>query len=124
MISRKGRGARTDKLKCVLDNCYETAVVGTEYFSPKQHGGIYGTVYRQYFTTSLPTDLTSGNNVAQLIDCTLRAYDTLDRYTARGLFKTTSLCIKQTGEAGKSNLVLILGVPFVGLINGWVEYTK
>ena len=29
---------------------FETAVDSVEYYSPNQHGGIYGTIYRQYFT--------------------------------------------------------------------------
>ena len=35
------------------DGTFETAQVGTEYISPNQHGGYFGTVYRQYFTGTL-----------------------------------------------------------------------
>lgn len=127
MIFRKAKGARTDKLECVLDNCHETPVVGTEYYSPKQHGGTYGTIYRQYFTTSLPADLTSGDNVSRLIDYALFVHDSTDRYALRGWSDNGSASgqIKLLGTSGNNNLLLGLGGVFSGnIIDGWVEYTK
>lgn len=38
------------KLRRSSDGVYETAQYSTEYYSPNQYGGIYGTVYRKYFT--------------------------------------------------------------------------
>jgi hypothetical protein len=38
------------KLRRSSDGAYETAQYSTEYYSPNQYGGIYGTVYRRYFT--------------------------------------------------------------------------
>ena len=124
MIFRKPKGARTDKLKCVGTEHWETPVVGTEYLSPKQHGGFFGTVYRQYFTTSLPSDLTSGDNVAALLDYMIRAHNDTNRHTVRGLYSGTILCISHSGTSGNGNLTLTLGAPMTTVINGWVEYTK
>jgi hypothetical protein len=48
---------------------FGTVASNTEYLSPNQYGGIFGTVYMQYFSGStLPTSLTSGGNVAILVD--------------------------------------------------------
>ena len=44
-VSTKGNS----KLMKVSDDLFETAQTGVEYYSPSQHGGIYGTVYRKYF---------------------------------------------------------------------------
>ncbi len=127
MLRRKAKGARTDKLKCAADNLWEIAAVGREYFSPKQNGGIYGTVYRQYFTTSLPADLTSGNNVSRIVDFMVVGHDGTDRYIARGLLGdgTDALGIRLGGMSGNSNATLIASGLFTGNVElGWIDYTK
>lgn len=127
MISRKCKGARTSKLQCVLDNDWETPAIGMEYYSPKQNGGAYGTVYRQYFTTALPADLTSGDNVSRIMDFMVVAHDGTDRYTARGLLGdgTDALGICLDGTSGNSNMTLITLGMFSGNVEfGWVDYTK
>lgn len=127
MLRRKPRGARTDKLKCVTHYNWETPVVGNEYLSPKENGGIYGTIYRQYFTTSLPSDLTSGNNVSRILDFTVVAHDGTDRYIARGLLGdgTDAIGIRLDGTSGNSNMTLIASGMFSGNVEfGWVDYTK
>ncbi len=126
MINRKNWGGRTDKLKNYQDNCYEIAMVGNEYFSPKQHGGIYGTVYRQYFTTTLPADLTSGNNVSKLLDYTIIALGGGNRHVLRGFASdggSVESYIHLTGTSGNNNLLLVVTGVFSSP-EGWVEYTK
>lgn len=38
------------QLRRSSDGSYVTTAVSTEYYSPDQHGGIYGTVYRKYYS--------------------------------------------------------------------------
>lgn len=124
MINRKAKGARTDKLKCVESNCFELCVLGCEYFASDQRGGIHGTIYRQYFTTSLPSNLTSGDNVSRLIDHGIMVTDDINRYLFRGWADRGTACaaIYLTGASGYGNLVISSSV--LTLIEGWVEYTK
>lgn len=124
MIYRKPKGARTDKLKCVEHSCFETCVCGCEYYSPKQRGGIYGPVYRQYFTTLLPSDLTSGNKVSRLIDHSMIVTDGTNRYLFRGWADRAGIvaAIYLTGTSGNGNLMP--NVAGMTLQDGWVEYTK
>lgn len=127
LLHRKPKGARTDKLKNVATGCFEIAQVGVEYQGPKQNGGIYGIVYRQYFTTSLPADLTTGNNVSRIVDFTVIGHDGTDRYTARGLLGdgTDALGIRLDGTSGNSNATLITLGLFTGNVQfGWIDYTK
>ena len=49
------------KLFKVSTSVFETAVRGTEYNSPNQHGGLYGTVFRKYF--AIPDILSAGLTV-------------------------------------------------------------
>lgn len=103
------------------------AVVGVEYLSPDQKSGLHGTIYRQYFTTALPAGLTSGDNVAKLIDFALEAADATHRYTTRGWGNdgTKGLNISLSGTTGNGDLALSVTGTFAGnLIAGWVDYTK
>ena len=105
----------------------QNAQVGTEFISPEQHGGIYGTIFRQYFNTSLPSDLTSGSNVSRLIDFTVVADTGVDRFTVSGWSSdgTNTVIIRLTGTSGNGNLILSSSGTFAGNIQfGWVDYTK
>jgi len=103
-----------------------TYVLNTEYLSPEQHGGIYGTVYRQYFNASLPSSLTSGNTVAMLIDYSIRYVTTANRGVARGWSQdgANTATINLVGTSGKSNLLLWLSGTITTAWLGWVDYTK
>jgi hypothetical protein len=124
MINRKNNGVRTDKLKCVEHECFETCVSNCEYYSPNQRGGIDGIVYRQYFADTLPAALTSGDPVSKLIDYALEVDDATDRHLLRGWSDngTISGIIKLSGTSGYGNLSL--SAVGVTVISGWVEYTK
>lgn len=103
------------------------AVVDTEYLSPEQHGGIYGTVYRQYFNITLPADLTSGDNVSKLIDFMVNVDGSSNRNVIRGWADngTNKAAVRLNGLSGNSNLSIILAGDYIGnLSTGWVDYTK
>ena len=103
-----------------------TYVLNTEYLSPEQHGGIYGTVYRQYFNASLSSSLTSGNNVAMLIDYAIRYATSTSRNVTRGWGNdgTSAATINLTGTSGNSNLALANSGSIIAIWLGWVDYTK
>ena len=106
----------------------EVYVVGVEYRSPNQHGGIYGTVYRQYFTTSLPSDLTSGNNVTGMIDyCIQFTYGADPRGVGHGNATAygssdNHMYIQLSGASGGGNLSI--NSTDYSAKRGWVDYTK
>lgn len=118
-------GRYNTKLQRVDNDEWESAQAGVEYYSNDQCGGIYGTVYRQYFTTSLPGGLTSGNNILKLVDYSISFNDGGNRGVARGYtsYSTTAdVQIMLSGTSGYGNLSLS-GVTWT-VIGGWVEYTK
>ena len=106
----------------------QNAVVGVEYNSPEQHGGIYGIIYRQYFTTALPSNLTSGSIVSGLIDCCIQLkYTTSSRGLAHGnatAFGSSDnhIYIMLSGASGLGNLSL--NKTGYTSLKGWVDYTK
>ena len=105
-----------------------TPTVNVETISPNQHGGYYGTVYRTYFTTSLPAALTSGNNVSRILDFMAWAHlvSAGERYCIRGWASDGAgnfFDIDLTGTTNtKGNMVM--GVGGFVLHDGWVDYTK
>ena len=123
-ISRKPKGARTDRLKCCTTNCFKITAVGVEYISPQQQGGIYGTIYRQFLTTSLPAALTSGSIVTRLVDYCLVVDDASNRHTCKGWFDdgTNEAGIALSGTSGGGNLSLV--ATGLTVQSGWVDYTK
>ena len=120
-------GSTDTKLQRVDNDAWETAQDGVEYYSPIQNGRKHGIVYRQYFATSLPSDLTSGNNVSRLIDFSLLGHSGANRYMTRGISSdgTNMFYIVLIGISGNSNLLLTALGWFNGNVtNGWVDYTK
>ncbi len=116
------------KLKRADTGAWETAQVGVEYESPKQQGGIYGTVYRQFFAATLPADLTSGNNVTGMIDYLIQfKYTGTDRGIGHGNATAYGagddhIYIMLSGASGAGNL----SFAKTGYTSqkGWVDYTK
>lgn len=98
--------------------------VGAEYESPDQLSGIHGQIYRQFFTTALPGDLTSGDNVSKLIAHEMIVTDDINRYVFRGWADRGSgaASIYLTGDTGNGNLVISSAV--FTIVSGWVDYTK
>ncbi len=119
------------KLWDVAGGHFETAVVNTEYYSPDQHGGIYGTIYRQYFTTSLTSTnprLDTGSLVTKMIDFVLHTkYTGDDRGVAHGNMTAygssdNHAYIMLSGASGGGNLSFAL--TGYSITTGWVDYTK
>jgi hypothetical protein len=113
------------KMRRVSTGLFETAAVDTEMYSPEQHGGIYGTIYRQYFGATLPASLTSGSVVTKLVDYAINVLDGTTRHVVRDWSTNGGVYtahIELSGASGGGNLTLILGT-FTAQ-NGWVDYTK
>lgn len=104
-----------------------SAVVDTEYVSSEQHGGIYGKVFRQYFTTALPSSLTTGNTVSKLIDYHINMILVADvaRHIGQGWSDdgTDLVLIRLVGTSGNNNLTMASSAGMT-IENGWVDYTK
>lgn len=123
--------AYAGQLMRVNDSVFETAVTGTEYFSSNQNGGIYGTIYRQYFTTTLTTTnprLDTGNSVTGLIDYAIQfTYGADPRGLAHGnaaQFGSGSnrMYIQLSGASGGGNLS-IDNLSYTAYA-GWIDYTR
>lgn len=117
------------KLWDVAGGHFETAATGIEYYSPDQHGEIYGIVYRQYFGATLPSSLTSGSNVTKLLDFCVefKFSGSGDRSIAHGSTPAygsgdSRIRIVLSGSSGAGNLSWS-NDTYVPL-TGWVDYTK
>ena len=115
----------------VAGSNFETAVVNTEYYSSNQHGGIYGTIYRQYFNTVLTSTnprLDTGSRVTKMVDFVLHTkYTGNDRGVAHGNMTAYGSSddhayIMLSGASGGGNLSFSL--TGYSIITGWVDYTK
>ena len=124
------RGFATELWNVVGGN-WETAAVSTEYYSPNQCGGIYGTIYRQYFTTALTSTnprLDTGSRVTKMVDYVLHTkYTTADRGVGHGNMTAfgssdNHAYLMLSGASGGGNLSF--GLTGYSIITGWVDYTK
>ncbi len=103
----------------------EKANTDTEYISPNQHGGIYGTIYRMYWKG----DRTSGNviveNVAGIIGGWIRSHDNSNRYVdaARYHDGKNHTWYRLSKKSGNGDITLQKSGAFF-LMNGWVDYIK
>ncbi|SNR95540.1 hypothetical protein SAMN05446037_100270 [Anaerovirgula multivorans] len=64
IVSGEVTTVATGKLKRVSDGVWVTATNTVEYFSPNQHGGIHGTVYRKYFSVAANGSLGGTTTIA------------------------------------------------------------
>ena len=110
---------------------WETAAVNIEYYSPNQCGGIYGTVYRQYFNTVLTSTnprLDTGSIVTKMVDYVIHSkYTTADRGLGHGNMTAygssdNHAYLMLSGASGGGNLSF--GLTGYTVITGWVDYTK
>ncbi len=124
------RGFATE-LWDVVGGHFETAVVNTEYYSPNQCGGIYGTIYRQYFNTVLTSTnprLDTGNNVTGMIDYSIQfKYTGDDRGLGHGNATAygssdNHIYVMLGGASGAGNLVF--APTGYTIQRGWADYTK
>ncbi len=120
-------GGFAGRLKKVSGGTYEVPADGTEYYSPDQQGGKYGTVYRMYIA---PSWINGYNFVSigangSLINTALQVLNTAnseeevitdvsysDVYRAR--------IVKSTAN---NYLILHVGTGYT-LLGGWVDYSK
>lgn len=115
------------KLKRADNGQWEFVQKNVEYISPNQHGGIYGTIYIQYFDTTLSSSLTTGDNVAMLVDWVVRFEIGGNRAIASGYttaYGTGDSRVQMTlsGASGKGSLTLFADT--YAILDGWVDYTK
>ncbi len=124
------KGFGTQFMK-VSDNTFEDAVVGTEYYSPNQHGGIYGQIYRQYFGSGLTSTnprIDTGSIVTGMIDyATQFTYAGDPRGMGHGNVTAygdsdNHLYLQLSGSSGGGN-ISVNAISYV-LVRGWVDYTK
>ncbi len=124
------RGFATE-LWDVAGGNWETAVVNTEYYSPNQCGGIYGTIYRQYVNavlTSTNPRLDTGSRVTKMVDYVFHSkYTGNDRGVGHGNMTAygssdNHAYLMLSGASGGGNLSLAL--TGYSVITGWVDYTR
>ncbi len=106
-----------NKLQRIDNGAYETAQVGVEYYSPNQHGGIYGIICRQYHGTKSNGNQIAITGITKLVDF-------------------GGLCDSQTAYNGYTNdgtnyIYVNKGVDLVQfnisgltLNEGWIDYVK
>ena len=128
--------SRSGKLEKVSDNSFEVAQTGTEYYSPDQHGGTYGTVYRQYFSgtsatlslsawpSTTTTELFTVTGAVELIGVEIAFNTGTSRHVAGYNVSGTSW-INQPFLGGTNALKVNYGSTFdAKAYTGWVDYTK
>lgn len=104
-------------LKRVDTGVYETAQIGVEYYSPDQHGGIYGTVYRQYHGAKTNGQTITTTGITNLV-------------SFGGTFNSDTCYFGFAGD-GVSRITLTritnavrCDVTGWNITTGWVDYTK
>jgi len=116
------------------DMTWETAVDDVRYFSPDQQGGIYGKIFRKYFTFG---PLVNGGNIiandADFITATCRILGSggggfADNDVSYSLGYNTSggTLTSVSGGADDDFFVYVGGSPGTGgecILKGWVDYT-
>jgi hypothetical protein len=107
----------SSQLEIAATGVYATAVAGTAYISPEQHGGIYGTIYRQYFGVKTTTQTIATVDIDVILDCAV--WDATAKLVYRG-----------THDDGTDTMKLAVGTDTVvfTIVNlvctkGWVDYT-
>ena len=128
IIAKKGFATQ---LWDIAGGNWETAIINTEYYSPNQCGGIYGTIYRQYFTTALTSTnprLDNGGIVTKMVDYVLHTQYTS---SARGVGHGNMTAY---GSSDNHAYLMLSGISGGGdlsfaldgysVLTGWVDYTR
>lgn len=105
------------KLRRVDTGLWEAAQIGVEYYSPNQHGGIYGTIYRQYHGALAHDASISISGITKMVDNggTFNGDVNYSGHTSDG---TDHLYIYRVANAVKMSITTWLHT------DGWVDYTK
>jgi len=92
----------------------------TEALSPDQHGGIYGTVYRQYHGAKVTTAVVAAVGITKLINAS-GSYETTRTYSGDVDDGTDSIII----TLGTDEVVFtIAGAGVFTCDSGWIDYAK
>lgn len=114
--SKLTKSIETDKLKRVDTSIYETATAGVEYISPDQHGGYFGTIYRQYHGVKEHGNSITITGITKLIDFGGR-WNTINVYG--GLMYDGTATIRILKGTNKIDFIIIGTAP---IQEGWVDY--
>lgn len=105
------------QLEVVSTGLYATAVVDVRLVSPEQHGGIYGTIFRQYFGVKTTAQTIATSDIDVIIDSGV--WDATAKVVYRGLHDDGTDTMKL---AVGSDTVIFTIVNLV-CTKGWVDYT-
>lgn len=124
------------KLERTDNGVIETAQTGVEYISPQQHGGIYGTVYRQYYSGTTGTlgnaafPATSGylidgtTAMLKVIESYFAVEYATDKYYLEGFVFNSTLWLGRVWEGGSGPTINygsgLDAKPYIA----WIDYTK
>ena len=112
----------------------EIAVTGTEYISPQQHGRIYGTIYRRYYTIgsttagvdiTIPLGFSPTGNIINYHAMVLDGDDWL-KLPFTGETDESTKNIKIIIDVGASDQIEICPGTGASFDSGhiWIDYTK
>lgn len=116
-VGEENTNVLNSKLKNASTNVWETAVAGTEYFSPDQHGGYFGTVYRQYFGAKSNGNTITATGISKLLDFVMQ----VDSVTVAA--GHTHDGAEYTYLSKGTNLVNVVTVGNT-IESGWLDYVK
>jgi hypothetical protein len=95
---------------------YETVSVDVRYISPEQQGGIYGTIYRQYFGVKTNAQTITANGIDIIVDYSV--YDATANTATRGNYDDGTDRITLTNGSD------VITFTIAGLVctSGWADY--
>lgn len=110
-------GSTSNELQKTSNNNFKTANEGNEYISPDQHGGIYGTVYRQYHGAQANASTISTPGITRLVAFggTFNGDTCYCGFAGDGVSKITMTKITDNVRAD---------VTGWAITTGWIDYTK
>lgn len=108
-----------EKLKNNSTGIYEPVILETEYISPNQHGGVYGTIYRQYFGPQVHDDSVGAFGSTKLIDGQLHSSP-----YALGCFAVTKGVSTDYIYMDIGNMKIRFRMNGYTVDSGWADYIK
>lgn len=101
------------------DDSWETAQTGVEYYSPEQHGGYFGTIYRQYHGALIDGQAIPATGITKLI-------------SFAGQYNGGTCYNGNVGEEDEEYVIslykgtneIVAHIEDVSVISGWADYVK